>query len=177
MLELVDAELASDPAELDVDEIGVGEVDLDGADVVPDEVAPDLDTLEVGDRAVAEEARHARGVVDDVLEVDVALAVEIDDEVAVGGDGEGLDGVGEDAGREFELLEDVVDGGAVGRRGRRLGDHRRGDGGREEERKVEKEEEEGGGHGDGSRRNPDGFGKESWCFDCGQKKTKKTNTQ
>lgn len=137
-LELVDAELAGDPADLEVEEVGGGEVGHDAADVEPDEEAADLDALEVADGAVPEDAGHPGSVVDQVLEVDVAWAVEVHDEAAVAGDGKGLDGVREDARRQAVLRKEIVNGGAVRRRRRGL-DLRDDDGGKEEEDDVEEE--------------------------------------
>lgn len=134
--ELLDAELARDPPDMEVYILGGWEVDLDGVDVQPNQEPADLDSLEVLDAAVPDDAGDLGLVVDEILEVDVARAVDIDREAPVGTQGEGLDRVWEEARGEAILGEEIVDGGAVGSRGEVFGS------GEGEKEKIGEEEEE-----------------------------------
>lgn len=111
----------------------VGGFGDDSGDRDPDEELLGLDPFEIGDGAVGELAFDGGFVVDELGEVDVARGVELDDEIAVGGEGVGLDGVGEEATWQAVEWEEVVDcfGG----------------GGGEVEDEEEEEEEEGSDSG------------------------------
>lgn len=146
-LEVRGGELARDPPDVEVDVARRrGQVDLDADDVEPDEEAADLDALEVGEGAVAENPRDVGLEVGEVLEVYVAGPREVDGEAAVAGEREGGDGRGEDARGQAVLREELGEGRRRrwrrrrrGGRGRRLR-RRRGDAGGEEERQEEESE-------------------------------------
>lgn len=141
-------ELAGNPPHLEVDVVGGGQVDLDGIHIEPDEEAAHLDALEILDAAVLDDSGDLGLVVDEVFEVDVAGAGELDGEAPVLREGERLDGVGEEARREAVLGEEVIDGSAGGRGAGGLGGE-----GSEEKRKQEEKKlnsrRGGGGRQDG----------------------------
>ena len=113
-LEVGGEELARDPSDVEVYVARWrGKVDLDADDVEPDEEAADLDALEVGEGAVAEDARDAGVEVGEVLEVDAAGPREVDSEVSVVGEQEDGDAGGEVAREVAIAQEDLVEGRVV----------------------------------------------------------------
>lgn len=136
-LELPYRQLPGDPPDLKVDEIGRGEVDLDGINIKPYEEAADLDAFQVIDAAVVDGTSDERLVVDEVIEIDVAGSGEVDNEATIIGESVVNDCVGEKARREAILGKEVVDGGAVRGKRRRAGESKAaGDGEEEEEERF-----------------------------------------
>lgn len=89
--------LARDPPDLEVYVLWGLEVDLDGVNVQPDAESADLDAFEVLDTAMLDHAGNAG------LVVDVARAVELYGEAAVGIQEEELDRIWEEArGRPYQ---------------------------------------------------------------------------
>ena len=108
-LELGGRQGLGEEADLELD-LAFGGLGDDAGDGDPDEELLGLDAGDVSDLAVGYLAGDPLLVVDEVGEVDVAGGGELNDEVAVGGEGVGLDGVGEEPAGEAVLREEVVDG-------------------------------------------------------------------
>lgn len=134
-LELIHIEFLINKPNQKIYAVRRGQIDLDFVHVEPNEQPLDLNTLEVGDRAVLELPSDFLVVVDQIIELDVTGLVELDNEGSVvGGERVGFDGVGEEAAREAVFGEELVDGWAVG-----------GGEGEDVEREEEEEREEVGG--------------------------------
>lgn len=118
-LELADSELLGNPADLEVNEIGGREIDLDGVDVKPEEKSADLDALEVLDAAVLDDAADPGLVVDLVFELHVAGALQLHHEAAVLSELEGLHRVRQEPRRQAVLRQQLVHRRPVRRRRRR----------------------------------------------------------
>ncbi|KAG0479270.1 hypothetical protein HPP92_010128 [Vanilla planifolia] len=80
------------------------DIDLDSVSIEPDEEASDLDAIKIGDLAAADGAPDLGLVVDQVLELDIALAGEVYLQVPALGEGERRHDVREEAIVRKELL-------------------------------------------------------------------------
>lgn len=112
-LELFHFELLVDDSHLEVNAIGGRQIDLDLVHIEPKQKPLHLDSIQVGDRPVTELASDGLLVVDQVLELNVARFLQMDDESAIVGQSIARNRVRQEPTWETKLGEDFEDRGGV----------------------------------------------------------------
>ncbi|KAG0481920.1 hypothetical protein HPP92_010004 [Vanilla planifolia] len=84
------------------------DIDLDSVSIEPDEEASDLDAIKIGDLAAADGAPDLGLVVDQILELDIALAGEVYLQVPALGEGERRHDVREEARRQAIVRKELL---------------------------------------------------------------------